>query len=93
MELNVKLKEGFFKTKDYYLIIDNGVFSLTTLNNLVVKTFNSSKLESITIFNNNLKQIELKTNDETFTLLLPKEDSDKLKHVLLDLKSKIYFEE
>jgi len=63
MELNVKLKEGFFKTKDYYLIIDNGVFSLTTLNNLVVKTFNSSKLESITIFNNNLKKIELKTND------------------------------
>jgi hypothetical protein len=94
MELSVKLKEGFFKTKDCVLKIEEGIFTLTTNDNLIVKSFKHNQSVSVSIFSNKTKKVEFKNSDEVISLLVPvKDDLEKLKHILLDLKLKIIFEE
>ncbi|MFP4457489.1 MAG: hypothetical protein ACLFPS_07505 [Clostridia bacterium] len=94
METKVKLKEGYFKTKEYLLIIKDNELTLTSNENKSYsKTFTSDDLVSITITKHANPKIELKMkNEQLSVLLLDSSNLCKLQTALLDFKSKITFE-
>lgn len=95
MEVKVRLKEGYFKTKEYLLSVTEDLLILSFCENSESsKTFNSNDLISITIFKNDSPKVELRTkNDEVSLLLIDANCLCELQTALLNFKSRIIYEE